>query len=283
MGIIDEAKLPSEPNPEYISNSLDHYGSLNSIDSTTPESAIFDILKNSYPVLLSEEVVKKNKELVRNLFTNDKVLLMLDKLLCNTPLTQEQKVYLNKIIYSMIINNAAPSEYAYSLLMSIAKNNNPDALQLAYYVPTNIANTLAVLRHSSFKEMNNVRRVNDYMLHALPLDDKTEQTIVNIYDTLYRGVTCLFEGIMIDVKDKSTLSETEREIYGLQGIAILDIIEQMPVPFIEKVLNTYYGDLHMTFLDCPTRFSLLSIAACDYPRITEINKRISAMGGYKVQ
>ena len=58
MGIIDEAKLPSEPNPEYISNSLDHYGSLNSIDSTTPEGAIFDILKNSYPVLLSEEVVK---------------------------------------------------------------------------------------------------------------------------------------------------------------------------------------------------------------------------------
>ena len=114
MAILDENKLPSEPNPEYISNSLDHYGSLNSIDSATPENVIFDILKNSYPVLLSEEVVKKNKELVRNLFTNDKVLLMLDKLLCNTPLTQEQKVYLNKIIYSMIINNAAPSEYAYS-------------------------------------------------------------------------------------------------------------------------------------------------------------------------
>ena len=281
MAILDESKLPSESDPEYTSNSLDHYGRLRSIGSNTSEGEIFDILKNSYPVLLSEEVVKKNKDLVRNLFTNDKVLLMLDKLLSNTLITQEQRVYLNKIIYSMIINNVTTSEYAYSLLMSIAKNNNPEASTLALYLPTNVANALAVMRNSSFKEMNNVRRVNDFMLHSLSLNDSTEQTIVNIYDTLYRSVTSLFEGIMIDVKDMSSLSETEREIYGLQGIAILDIIEQMPIQYIEKVLTTYYGDLHMTFLDCPTRFSLLSIAACDYPRITDVNKRVSAMGGYR--
>lgn len=281
MAILDESKLPSESDPEYTSNSLDHYGRLRSIGSNTSEGEIFDILKNSYPVLLSEEVVKKNKDLVRNLFTNDKVLLMLDKLLSNTLITQEQRVYLNKIIYSMIINNVTTSEYAYSLLMSIAKNNNPEASTLALYLPTNVANALAVMRNSSFKEMNNVRRVNDFMLHSLSLNDNTEQTIVNIYDTLYRSVTSLFEGIMIDIKDMSSLSETEREIYGLQGIAILDIIEQMPIQYIEKVLTTYYGDLHMTFLDCPTRFSLLSIAACDYPRITDVNKRISAMGGYR--
>ena len=281
MAILDESKLPSESDPEYTSNSLDHYGRLRSIGSNTSEGEIFDILKNSYPVLLSEEVVKRNKDLVRNLFTNDKVLLMLDKLLSNTLITQEQRVYLNKIIYSMIINNVTTSEYAYSLLMSIAKNNNPEASTLALYLPTNVANALAVMRNSSFKEMNNVRRVNDFMLHSLSLNDNTEQTIVNIYDTLYRSVTSLFEGIMIDVKDMSSLSETEREIYGLQGIAILDIIEQMPIQYIEKVLTTYYGDLHMTFLDCPTRFSLLSIAACDYPRITDVNKRVSAMGGYR--
>ena len=281
MAILDESKLPSESDPEYTSNSLDHYGRLRSIGSNTSEGEIFDILKNSYPVLLSEEVVKKNKDLVRNLFTNDKVLLMLDKLLSNTLITQEQRVYLNKIIYSMIINNVTTSEYAYSLLMSIAKNNKPEASTLALYLPTNVANALAVMRNSSFKEMNNVRRVNDFMLHSLSLNDSTEQTIVNIYDTLYRSVTSLFEGIMIDVKDMSSLSETEREIYGLQGIAILDIIEQMPIQYIEKVLTTYYGDLHMTFLDCPTRFSLLSIAACDYPRITDVNKRVSAMGGYR--
>ena len=281
MAILDESKLPSESDPEYTSNSLDHYGRLRSIGSNTSEGEIFDILKNSYPVLLSEEVVKKNKDLVRNLFTNDKVLLMLDKLLSNTLITQEQRVYLNKIIYSMIINNVTTSEYAYSLLMSIAKNNNPEAGTLALYLPTNVANALAVMRNSSFKEMNNVRRVNDFMLHSLSLNDNTEQTIVNIYDTLYRSVTSLFEGIMIDVKDMPSLSETEREIYGLQGIAILDIIEQMPIQYIEKVLTTYYGDLHMTFLDCPTRFSLLSIAACDYPRITDVNKRVSAMGGYR--
>ena len=170
MGIIDESKLPSESDPEYTSNSLDHYGRLRSIGSNTSEGEIFDILKNSYPVLLSEEVVKKNKDLVRNLFTNDKVLLMLDKLLSNTLITQEQRVYLNKIIYSMIINNVTTSEYAYSLLMSIAKNNNPEASTLALYLPTNVANALAVMRNSSFKEMNNVRRVNDFMLHSLSLN-----------------------------------------------------------------------------------------------------------------
>lgn len=280
MAIIDETKLPSESSPEYTSNSLDHYGRLRSIDSNTSEGEIFDILKSSYPVLLSEDVVKKNKDLARHLFTNDKVLLMLDKLLANTVISQEQRVYLNKIIYSMIINNAATSEYAYSLLMSIAKNNNPEANTLAAYLPTNVATALAVMRNSSFKEMNNVRRTNDFMLHSVSLNDNTEQTIVNIYDTLFRSVTSLFEGIMIDVKDQSSLTETEREIYGIQGLAILDIIEQMPIQYIEKVLGNYYGDLHMTYLDCPTRFSLLSIAACDYPRITEVNRRISAVGSY---
>ena len=99
MAILDETKLPSESSPEYTTNSLDHYGSLKSIDSNTSEGEIFDILKSSYHVLLSEDVVKKNKDLVRHLFTNDKVLLMLDKLLANTVISQEQRVYLNKIIF----------------------------------------------------------------------------------------------------------------------------------------------------------------------------------------
>jgi hypothetical protein len=277
--LIDVDKLLEESKPEYVSVTIDHHEALRSINPDMSEQKIYDILDTSYPTLLTEEIVKGDKHLIRSLFTQDKVLLMMSKVIekHKLQLRYEERVYMNKILYSMIMNNTATSQYTTDLIINIGIYNNCNpALALANVVPRQVASYLCIMRYSSFKEMNNVRRANDYILKAIKPDESAEQTIVNIYDVLYPRLTYLFEGIMIDVKDRSKLTEDEREIYGIQGLAILDILEQMPITSIDKVLTTYYGDLHMIFQDCPTRFSLLSIAACDYPRITDSNRRVSA-------
>jgi hypothetical protein len=279
MSLIDINKLPSESAPEYVTTSVDHASQLHSITANTGDREVYEILEASYTTLLTEDIVKGDKQLIRTLFTQDKVLGAMSRVVSTKyrQFTYEQRVYLNKILYSMIMNNTADNEYSHNMLMSIATENNHDqVMNLNRFLPNDVSATLAVMRYSSFKEMNNVRRLNDAIMKSLKPADNTEQIIVNIYDVLYPRVTYLFEGIMIDVKDRSKLSEDEREIYGIQGLAILDVIEQMPVPSIHKVLKTFYGDLHMIFEDCPTRFSLFSIAACDYPRITEVNRQLSA-------
>ena len=124
-------------------------------------------------------------------------------------------------------------------------------------------------------------RVNEFLLGAIIPNEKAEQTIVNIYDILFQKVTFLFEGVMIDIRDKSLLSENEKEVYGLEALAVLDIVEQMPMDFIEQVLDSYYNDLSMVYSDITPRFSLLSIAQSDYPRIIAADQKLSASRRYR--
>ena len=286
IAIVDMEKLPSEPAPVYIkAGILDFYSQLEKINEATPEGQIYDLLSRAYPNLLSEEYVKKQRPLVRKLFTQDKVLLMMGKVMKNAAdgntITHDQRVYMNKIIYSMIKNNAMKSEYQTSLLMNISRHANRMAVQkLISCVPEQVACTIAVLRYSSFKEGTNVLRVNDYLLKVIAPNEKAEQTIVNIYDALFQRVTYLFEGIMLDVKDKEMLSENEREVYGIQSLAVLDIIENMPQNYIYQVLKAYYSDLSLIYTSMPTRFSLSSIAVSDYPRITSVDRQLSAQASY---
>lgn len=287
MALIDIDGLPSEPKPEYthVGGPLHNRDALERIDENTHETEIYDILSKSYTSILSEEYVKGNRPLIKKLFIQDKVLLIMGRVIKEladrNALTYEQQVYMNKIVYSMIKNKAAKSEYQISLLMNISRQANRKTVQLLIpYVPEQVACTIAVLRYSSFKEGTNVLRVNDYLLNAIVPNDKAEQTIVHIYDALYKRVTYLFEGIMLDVKDVTELSDREKEIYGYQSLAVLDIINDMPSDFIYQVLKTYYNDLSLCYTGMPTRFSLQSINASDYGRIVAVDKRLSAEVSY---
>lgn len=284
MSILDVDKLPVEPDPVYVKNGIgiNHLDRLKSINDKMPEKEIFDTISLSIGTLLSEKTVKSEKELVRYLFTNDKILLQISNVVAKIKFTHENRVYLNKILYSLLKNSMMDSDYKNSLMMNIARNNNNDIIpRLCSYVPEQIANTLGILRYSSFKEIANIQRVNDYLIGAIVPNENAEQTIVNIYDTLFQRVTYLFETIMLDIRDKSLLTENENEVYGLQSLAVLDIIEQMPLNFIKDVLDKYYGDLNMIYSDRNPRFSLQSIAQSDYARIIAVDRELSASRCYK--
>lgn len=283
MAILDVNSLPVEPDPVYVKSSigLNYLDRLKAINDSTSEKEIYDTIVASIGVLLSEKIIKGERELVRSLFTNDKVLLQVNNVVAKSKFTHDNRVYLNKIIYSMMKNGVMDSEYKNSLLMTIARNNNNDIVpKMTSYVPDQIACTIGVLRYSSFRETTNIQRVNDYLLGAIVPNDKAEQTIVNIYDICFQKVTYLFECVMLDNKDKSLLSKNENEVYGLESLAVLDIVEQMPVNFIKEVLEKYYGDLNMIYNSMTPRFSLKSIAQSDYPRITMVDRELSANRGY---
>lgn len=285
MAIFDDInKLPVEPDPVYITGGigLDHLARLKSINDKMPEKDIYETLSLAIGTLLSEKVVKNERDLIRYLFTNDKILLQISNVVAKTQFTHENRVYLNKILYSIIKNKMMDSEYKNSLIMNIARNNNNDIVpKLCSYVPEQIACNIGILRYSSFKETTNIQRVNDYLLGVIVPNEKAEQTIVNIYDSLYQRVTYLFETVMLDNRDKSLLTENENEVYGLQSLAVLDIVEQMPIEFIKEVLDSYYGDLNMIYSNMNPRFSLQSIAQSDYPRIIAIDRELSARRCYK--
>ena len=283
MAILDVNSLPVEPDPVYIKNSigLNYLDRLKAINDNTSEKEIYDTIVASIGVLLSEKTIKGERELVRSLFTNDKVLLQVNNVVAKAKFTHDNRVYLNKIIYSMMKNKVMNSEYKTSLLMTIARNNNNDIVpKMTSYVPDQIACTIGVLRYSSFRETTNIQRVNDYLLGAIVPNDNAEQTIVNIYDICFQKVTYLFECVMLDNKDKSLLTKSENEVYGLESLAVLDVVEQMPVNFIKEVLEKYYGDLNMIYNSMTPRFSLKSIAQSDYPRITMVDRELSANRGY---
>lgn len=283
MSILDMDSLPVEPDPVYVKNGigLNYLDRLKAINDKTSEKDIYDTILASIGVLLSEKTIKGERDLIRSLFTNDRVLLQIGNVVAKTSFTQENRVYLNKIIYSMLKNKVMNSEYKRSLMMNIARTNNNDLVpKLTSYVPDQIACTIGVLRYSSFKETTNIQRVNDYLLGAIIPNEKAEQTIVNIYDICFQKVTYLFECIMLDNKDKSLLTENENEVYGLESLAVLDIIEQMPINFIKEVLEKYYGDLNMIYNNMTPRFSLQSIAKSDYPRIISVDQSLSAGRGY---
>ena len=283
MSILDLDKLPVEPDPVYIKGGIgiNHLEKLKSINDGTSEKDIYDIINSSIDTLLSEKVIKGERELVRYLFTNDRILVQIGNVVAKNKFTHNERVYLNKILYSLLKNNMTEgSDYKKSLLMNIARNNNNDIIpKLSSIVPEQVAATIAVLRYSSFKEVTNIQRVNDYLIGVIVPNENAEQTIVNIYDACFQRVTYLFECIMLDNKDKSLLTENENEVYGLESLAILDIIEQMPVNYIEEVLQSYYGDLNLVYNSMTPRFSLQSISG-DYPRIVSADSRISAARGY---
>jgi hypothetical protein len=285
MAIIDESKLPKAPTPVYVSPVLSYHSQLNSITPDTPEREIYDLLSAAYTHILSDDYVKRQPQIIRQLFTQDKVLRMMGKVMKNAAdsnkITHDQRVRMNKIIYSMIKNNTA-SEYQQSLLMDISRNTNRIAVQkLCYCVPEQMACMLGMLRYSSMKEGTNVLRVNDYLLKTMVPNDNTEQTIVRIYDALFQRVTFLFEGIMLDVKDKGLMTDNEKEIYGIQNLAVLDIIENMPNNYIYQVLSCYYDDMRLVYTGMPTRFALTSISLSDYPRICAVDQQIDiSRAGY---
>lgn len=286
MSLLDMDKLPVEAEPVYVKTDFvspeDRVVPILKDSSKLSDAELYNEIKVTYPAMLTECFISMHSDLIRGLFmsNNVKFLSVLASVMQSAQLMPDQRVYMNKIIYSAFRLNGL-DEYTMSLIVNIGKSVNRDTMPaLVSFMPENVACHIAVLRNSSFKDTTNVKRVNKYLTKCLNYDDNTEKVIVMIYDALFTKVTSLFEGTMFDVVDKLTMSDNEREIYATENLALLDVLESMPSEYIEQVLKTYAGDKSLLYNDMPVRFSFQSVARSDYPRSVAIAERLSATGSY---
>lgn len=283
MGIMDKYNLPHEEPPVYVSPVFNNSNSIKNIIANVDkisDAEIFNTLSGCIDIILTDNYINSNKDDIMIILKHPKLIAQFARVLTDKILNTNQKTYMNKIIRSAIKNSLCEDEYTKTILYNMIRIANKDMIpQISCLVPDNMACDICLNRYSSFTETTNVKRLNMYLMKNITFDDKTEQLIVNLYDKLFMSVTPLLEGIMFETKEMySNMTENENEIFGMVGLAILDVLEGMPSQYIYQILSTYSGDYKMLYSGNPVRYSFKSVNGTDYPRILSVISMLENQG-----
>lgn len=235
------------------------------------EKELSDLLLNSYQYILDKDFIDSHEELIASVFSNEKFVTIFSRIIAgNIKLTPSQRINCNRLIYDYTVFSGR-QQHIMELLYNLASYANRDTLPSLLGLGLNqwIATDLVVARFSTSKESLAMKRVNVVIINS-PLAVMTEQMIVNIYDCLFSHLSQMTEGIMFDVwSDDDFVDEEKEEIYGTISLALLDILNDMPMQMIVKVLIDYAQTRQYLYTDRPVRFNIKSISVSDYKRILD--------------
>jgi len=214
---------------------------LKSIDSMS-EKEVYNILSNSYSIILSEFFRSKNKE-YRFLLSSPKFIYILTQITNEVTFTHDEKVQCNRFIYEYTVYNNE-DKYIRTLLLLLGEAVNKPIVRklLGCDLDDELAIFLAVTNKSSFKEETVIRRLN-FTIATSGLELMTLQRIINIYEALFTRVKKLFISTMFD-----TNIQTNEDAWVTKDIfdtntnitkANLLILESMEPIEITKVLLSY--------------------------------------------
>lgn len=253
--------------------------SLSNLDSIE-DRELYEILKNKYSSIV-ENIVVEEDEFYLDLFTNSRFLTIFIQAINSVVLTHNDIIYCNKISYDYLTNcNVDSDEYLKSLFYNMSKVVNKNILPglLGLGLNEDFSSYLALCRFSSTKEEVNIRRVN----HLLISSDHNiidEQMIIYIYEKLFTSMTQLFKHTMFDIYTPEELQGMGRgagDIYSNISLAVIDILNVMTSEDIYHVLLSYAKDYNVSG-DTDVRFSIRSLAICDYGRILNVVDNIEYM------
>ena len=250
---------------------------------------LYNLVVSTYDAVLSygrQGAPKEEVGVIWNLFNNVKYVMCLSNVLNNTQITYDQRVCCNKIIYDYMISSKKKNPLVQQALDALASTVNKDVVTALSSVNlpqgSVTAAHLAVCAYSSQSPMIGVKRMNLYMINSEDDTSFNEDTILHIYENMYcSSLTILLEGIMFDEYSKDdlkNLSENARNIYYIQNLAIIDILEQAPTAVIMQVLNSYALDFY-NFGGGRKRFSFV-VDPIDYARINSAIELLKKQGVY---
>lgn len=254
---------------------------INSI-STMPERELYNIIKESYKSILSDIMKRQDKEYL-DVFTTPKFISILTQVLNFVQLTKEETLCCNKLVYDYITlkNN---DTYVKESLFVLSKMVNRQAIQglISVGLPENLATYLALARWSDTKESVNIKRLNFIIATSSP-KIMTVQTIVFAYEKLFDAISDLVETTMFDIydDDEPWVTEDIMEVYGNISLAVLTILNNMPMHLIKKILKCYtedFGFLHGGNPKC-VRFSMKCISD-DFIRILNTVEQLEYEGTF---
>lgn len=108
------------------------------------------------------------------------------------------------------------------------------------------------------------------VIESFPSYIATEQNMVDILGKLCAdSATDLFIVVQNDFRQFEHPDSDEADTYYTMSLAVLDIIESLPMEGIYKVLTEYMFELQQTFSHRP-RFMLRSCSVGDYPRFNHV-------------
>lgn len=184
-------------------------------------------------------------------------------------------VKINVIVCHLItttdISRAAGEEY--SQLFSTV--NAPKISKLIGYGLYEIeAKVVAMHRYTSMSdELDCVKAVNRVMINDLP--SITEQLAIYIYEVLFDSASALFKGTMLDNVKPDTLTHEQKVIYQNQSLAVLTILNNMPLEHIRQILVDYTNTYNNRIIrNIQPRFSIMSISPSEYTRIYQVLEQL---------
>lgn len=317
---LDISKLPKVVNPEQNSVDInvfsDYHNKVNSQPRNAPEQIdikftgdanfdeekLFESLLNHTSLSDNElrnliyynfrfllQKIFDNREPGNNkyiklvgLFTDTRVLQILGEIIYRTPLSTEEKIYCNKLVYdylkySKTTSNCEGTINAMNTFASIVNRDIiPRLTEFGYDEKT--ANDIAMSSRSSLDKIKNVKRLNKIIIN-LPDNLITENLITATYYTVFNSATAIMEGIMFDIQDMSKLSESQKENYALINLALLSILNNMDDSKLLTILLNFKDDKALLYPDRQIRFNLRSFAPEDYPRLDYAIKRLDISNG----
>lgn len=247
---------------------------LQDIDSKSDEE-LYKILGISYQSLLNIDFINKGAHRIQiaRAFTNIRFVSALCNVISSQSqqLTGLQKIACNKLIYDYFTMTTGKNDRIINLLYNLGWTINRESIVGLYGkgIDQNTLTYLAVARYSTTDNMLAVKRVNVVIMNQ-PMSVMTEQIIVNIYEELFNeNLTSLFNGIMFDSWDNIVeMDDDQDEIYGTITLALLDIVNEMPMQMIVQLMMAYAQSKQYCHPNENSRFDIHSISQ-DYLRILQ--------------
>lgn len=253
---------------------------------TMDDKEAYTLIKNNYNLILSDIFLKKERKEVSGFikyFTNSKFIICLTQAMYTESPDKKTKIRLNKMCYDYyMMKNETKDEYITSLLTSLSKTVNRDIIPRLcadISLSEDVAASIAMARYSSETENTNIKRLNRVLMQ-MKVSMLSEQKIVDIYLLLFDRVLPLFTGVMLDVMSPQNLNTDSEEIYGLITLAILDIMNDLPIADIKRGLVLFDEDRRMLYPESSLRMNLKSCSEVDFPRFIRALDELEQEGVY---
>lgn len=260
---------------------------IKSLDNLSDQD-IYILVRDYYDTILTDIFESKDnnkKSDFIDLFMQPKFIIALTQVMYNIPpenITSQTKRRLNKMSFDyLMIDENDRDKYISGLLMALSKTVNRDKIPRLCTIPLpeDMASLLALARYSSEKEVLNVKRLNKVLM-SQPLTSLSEQKIVDIYLALFEHVLPLFTGVLLDVVSPQNMNSNSSEIYGLITLAMLDIMNELPIADIKIGLVRFEETRQIWYPDSPLRLNLESCSEEDYPRVLCAIDQLKTEGVY---
>lgn len=214
-----------------------------------------------------EDILNNDSDYI-SVITNHRFMDTFSKIMTTTPITAKKRLCCNKLAYDYLTLGDSDLYTKQKLLgLSMRVNSSITMRLTGLGLDNTTAGNLALSRYSSSNEIVNVKRLN-FTICNLDSNIMTEQMIINIYEIMFDRITPLFEGAMFETYDEDceeVFGENFMANYSTISLAVLTILNNMPISDIKHVISTYIKNWNVKQKPS-VRFSLRSLSG-DFSRI----------------